>query len=223
MYKIYGIMESVAVKKEREIILYNRLKYCTKEILKLLTIASIALFIIIAIVFVKYDPVYAVKINDQIIGYVKSKKVMEDIINEQVLTSDNACAVFTELNETPTYELTLSSKEANDEYEIAQVLAENTTTLYKFYAITVNGENKTSVNTLEDKEDITVKKEGGVYIVSGDVITKLMRTVNLEDNESLHYFHRRLNELGVNDRLRVLGIKDGDLVQISDWELEWEE
>ena len=78
-------------------------------------------------------------------------------------------------------------------------------------------------DVLEDKEDITVKKEGGVYIVSGDIITKLMRTVNLEDNESLHYFHRRLNELGVNDRLRVLGIKDGDLVQISDWELEWEE
>ena len=45
-------MESVAVKKEREIILYNRLKYCTKEIFRLLTIASIALFIIIAIVFV---------------------------------------------------------------------------------------------------------------------------------------------------------------------------
>ena len=79
------------------------------------------------------------------------------------------------------------------------------------------------VYTLEDKEDITVKKEGGMYIVCGDVITKLMRTVNLEDNESLHYFHRRLNELGVNDRLRSLGIKDGDLVQISDWELEWEE
>lgn len=53
------------------------------------------------------------------------------------------------------------------------------------------------VYTLEDKEDITVKKEGGMYIVCGDVITKLMRTVNLEDNESLHYFHRRLNELGV--------------------------
>ncbi len=79
------------------------------------------------------------------------------------------------------------------------------------------------VYTLEDKEDITVKKEGGVYIVSGDVITKLMRTVNLEDNESLHYFHRRLNELGINDRLKALGIKDGDFVQISDWELEWEE
>ena len=48
-------MESVAVKKECESILYNRLKHCTKEIFRLLTIASIALFIIIAIVFVKYN------------------------------------------------------------------------------------------------------------------------------------------------------------------------
>ncbi len=120
----------------------------------MLTIALIALLIITAIIFIKYTPVYEVKLNDKIIGYVKSKKVMEDIINEQVLTSDNACAVFTELNETPTYELILSSKKANDEYEIAQVLTENTTTLYKFYAITVNGENKTSVNTLEEAENI---------------------------------------------------------------------
>ena len=112
MYKIYGIMESVAVKKECEIILYNRLKHCTKEILKLLTIASIALFIIIAIVFVKYNPVYAVKINDEVIGYVKSKKAMEEKINNEVLTSDNPCAVFTELNVEPTYELILSDVEA---------------------------------------------------------------------------------------------------------------
>ena len=81
---------------------------------------------------------------------------------------------------------------------------------------------KKKVYTLQD-EEITVKKENGIYIVSGNAVTKLMRTVNLEDNESLHYFHKRLNELGINDRLKALGIQDGDLVQISDWELEWEE
>ena len=62
-----------------------------------------------------------------------------------------------------------------------------------------------------------------MYIVSGSVIEKLMRTINLDDNESLHYFHRRLNELGVNEKLKQLGIKDGDYVQISDYELEWED
>ena len=138
MYIIYGIMESVAVKKEREIILYNRLKYCTKEILKLLTIVSIALFIIIAIVFVKYDPVYAVKINDEIVGYVKSKIAMEEKINNEVLTSDNPCAVFSELTVEPTYELILSDVDAEDDDKIAEVLSENITTMYKVYAVTVD-------------------------------------------------------------------------------------
>ncbi len=79
------------------------------------------------------------------------------------------------------------------------------------------------VYTLKEKEDVIVKKENGMYIVSGQVVEKLMRTINLEDNESLHYFHRRLNELGINQKLKELGIKDGDYVQISDYELEWED
>ena len=73
------------------------------------------------------------------------------------------------------------------------------------------------------KPSKNLKKENGMFIVSGKVVEKLMRTLNLEDNESLHYFHRRLNELGINAKLKELGIKDGDIVQISDYELEWED
>ena len=79
------------------------------------------------------------------------------------------------------------------------------------------------VYTLEEKEAVTVKKEGNLFIVSGQVVEKLMRTINLEDNESLHYFHKRLNELGINQKLKELGVRDGDYVQISDYELEWED
>jgi GTP-binding protein len=82
---------------------------------------------------------------------------------------------------------------------------------------------ETKVYTLQETEEISVRKEEGIYIVSGVAVEKLMRTVNLADNESLHYFHRRLNEMGINQRLKELGIKDGDWVQISDYELEWED
>ena len=84
-------------------------------------------------------------------------------------------------------------------------------------------DNKKKIYTLQDEEEISVKKENGVYIVSGTAVEKLMRTINLADNESLHYFHRRLNEMGINQRLKELGIHDGDYVQISDYELEWED
>ncbi|MCI9087900.1 MAG: GTPase ObgE [Clostridia bacterium] len=82
---------------------------------------------------------------------------------------------------------------------------------------------ETKVYTLQETEKISVRKEEGIYIVSGVVVEKLMRTVNLADNESLHYFHRRLNEMGINQKLKELGIQNGDWVQISDYELEWED
>lgn len=105
--------------------------------------------------------------------------------------------------------------------ELIKHVSEVLKTLPKEDLIEIEEEEK--VYTLEEQEDIVVKKEDGIFIVSGDIITKLMRTINLEDNDSLHYFHRRLNELGINDRLKELGIKDGDYVQISDYELEWED
>lgn len=87
----------------------------------------------------------------------------------------------------------------------------------------VEVEMQTKVYTLKETEEISVRKEEDIYIVSGIAVEKLMRTVNLADNESLHYFHRRLNEMGINQRLKELGIKAGDWVQISDYELEWED
>ena len=128
----------------------------------MLTIITIAFFIIITIAFIKYNPVYAVKLNDEVIGYVKSKTVMEDIINEEVLTSDNPCAIFTDLNIEPIYELKLSDVVADDEEKIAQILSENTTTMYKVYASAINGEIESYVNTLDEAENI-IQEMKNVY------------------------------------------------------------
>ena len=35
------------------------------------------------------------------------------------------------------------------------------------------------------------------------------------------YFQRNLENLGINAKLRELGIKEGDTVKILDWEFEW--
>ena len=105
--------------------------------------------------------------------------------------------------------------------ELMSRVSEVLKTLPKEDLVEIEKEEK--VYTLQEEEEISVRKEYGTYIVSGTAVEKLMRTVNLEDNESLHYFHRRLNEMGINEKLKILGIQDGDIVQISDYELEWEE
>ena len=76
---------------------------------------------------------------------------------------------------------------------------------------------------LESKDEYTVRKEDGVYILEGEPVERIMRRVNIEDNESLYYFQKSLEALGVNEKLKELGIKEGDIVKIADYELEWEE
>ena len=45
----------------------------------------------------------------------------------------------------------------------------------------------------------------------------------MEDNESLYYFQKNLDILGVNSALKKAGVKDRDTVKVYDYILEWED
>ena len=100
---------------------------------------------------------------------------------------------------------------------VSQVLK----TLPKENLVEISNEEK--LYTLEDEEPFTITMDGKTYVVNGPAVEKLMKRVNLNDNESMYYFHKTLDELGVSQRLKEMGIKDGDSVTIAGWELEWED
>ena len=78
------------------------------------------------------------------------------------------------------------------------------------------------VYTLKDDEDeFAITKEDGIYVVDGPAVQRIMRRVNLEDNESMYYFQKCLESLGVNKKLKEAGVQEGDTVRVVDWELEW--
>ena len=80
------------------------------------------------------------------------------------------------------------------------------------------------VYTLKEKQDgFKVEMVNKEYIVSGPAVEKLMRRVNIQDNESMYYFQKQLTELGIEEKLKQMGIKEGDTVKILDWEFEWSE
>ena len=84
-------------------------------------------------------------------------------------------------------------------------------------------EIKEKVYTLKDEEDFTITREKGVFVVKGEKVDSIMRKVNIGDYESLFYLHRKLDEIGLNQALKKQGIKDGDIVKIGDYEMEWED
>ena len=80
------------------------------------------------------------------------------------------------------------------------------------------------VYTLEDdKEGFTITREKNKFIIKGEAVERIIRRVNIEDNESLYYLHKKLRELGVEEELKKQGINEGDIVRIANYELEWYE
>ena len=74
----------------------------------------------------------------------------------------------------------------------------------------------------DDKDKWQIKKENGVFIVTGKPIQKLIGRINIDDNESFYYLQKNLREMGVDSKLREMGVCEGDTVILEDWEFEWE-
>lgn len=65
------------------------------------------------------------------------------------------------------------------------------------------------------------EEEYDVYIVSGTFVDRLLSAVNVNDADSLRYFHKVLRNKGIFDEIREMGIKDGDMVRLNDFEFEY--
>ena len=80
------------------------------------------------------------------------------------------------------------------------------------------------VYTLDDKKDeFIVTRNNNEFEVKGEAVDRLIRRINIDDNESMYYLHKNLVNLGVEAELKKQGIKEGDIVKISNYELEWYE
>ena len=73
----------------------------------------------------------------------------------------------------------------------------------------------------EQEEGLQVELEDGVYAVTGKSLRRIMYSVNFEDMESIQFFQKTMESQGVFDKLREMGIEDGDTVKIYDIEFEF--
>lgn len=70
--------------------------------------------------------------------------------------------------------------------------------------------------SVEDNEEGTK-----TYVVEGTFVDRLLHAVNVNDADSLRYFHKVLRNKGVFDEVREMGIKDGDFMRLNDFEFEY--
>lgn len=74
---------------------------------------------------------------------------------------------------------------------------------------------------LISKKDFRVTVEDGVYFVEADWLLDILRTANMDDYSSLQYFQNVLRTSGIIDKLKEMGIEEGDTVSIFDFEFEY--
>ena len=135
------------------------LKTFTKETTRALKIMILGFILIIAIITLKYKPVYEVKISGKTLGYIENKKEFQEQIKQEILNQEGENIDNITLNEEPKYELKLSNKKqkTNEEEIIANLQKNNTTITYKYYVVALNSESKTYktyVNTIEQAEEV---------------------------------------------------------------------
>lgn len=64
-------------------------------------------------------------------------------------------------------------------------------------------------------------EDNNIFCVEGSFVDRLLTAVNVDDYDSLRYFQKVLKNKGVMDELREMGIKDGDIVRLNDFEFEY--
>lgn len=73
----------------------------------------------------------------------------------------------------------------------------------------------------EKKFTYEINKEGNVFDISGSFVDRLLDGVNVNDPDELRYFHKVLKNKGVMDELSNMGIKEGDIVRLNNFEFEY--
>lgn len=63
----------------------------------------------------------------------------------------------------------------------------------------------------------------GTYVLSGKRLERMVAMTDLDNNEAVMYLHRRLQRMGVIERLRELGADDGDNVRVGDFEFTYKD
>ena len=65
------------------------------------------------------------------------------------------------------------------------------------------------------------KVSDGLFEVDGELIFEIMKRVNLDDMASNAYFQKRIKNDGIIDALVDIGLKEGDMIRIGDYELQY--
>lgn len=153
-----------------------------KQTMKFLKIIAIALILIIAIIFIKFEPAYAVSLNGEQIGYVGDEEEFKEKINENVLNSDEDNVAFVELENVDYSASLVSRNQVNEEVVLAK-LEESAKNVYRVYEVADlnNEESKVYVNSMEEAESLVASLKETYSEVEPNLVINTIYLENVDE------------------------------------------
>lgn len=121
---------------------------------KLLGILLLSIGIVLAVLLIKYKPAYVVTFDGENLGYVNSKKDIENTIDNYENNKEN-CIADVNIEERPEFEFRFvdNAVQTNEE-EVLLKVKDSSVITYRMFAIKLNGETKDYVESLEQAENV---------------------------------------------------------------------
>ena len=143
------------IRRVFDINIFRKITMMLRTSVRFIILIIISAFLIAGGIVLFYNPTYAVNLNGEIIGYTADKTGLQEKINEFISAKEKDNVAFVQVDAMPTYKLCLLKKdvETNDE-EIFNKVVNNGTEYYKYYAITLDKEEKLYVSSFKEAEDV---------------------------------------------------------------------
>ena len=71
-------------------------------------------------------------------------------------------------------------------------------------------------------DELVIEHLGSTWLITGTWLERLIMDINFDDYESRNYFDLQLRKCGLFTRLEEMGIQDGDIVDIYDFQFEYQ-
>ncbi len=130
---------------------------------KVMAIIISGFLLILAMIFMKYKPVYEVTIAGEKLGYIEKVDEFKNLIEEKVINQKGEYIADISLIHEPEYNFKLLKRtsELNIDDVIEKLKTSDTVTTYKYYEVALNNETKSYVKTLEEAEKVVneIKEE----------------------------------------------------------------
>lgn len=175
----------------------SRVRNCTKDISKALKIILLISIVTLTGLYVTFKPAYRVVVNGETIGFVTSKEIVEEKINNYI-NDTNENIASRNLSSMPEYkfEFVNRSVETNEE-KVLEDIQDTASTTYRAFAVNFNGEQKAVIASQDKANSIINELKADVneeIELDFDIVEIYSDTLNVSSEEDAK---ESLNEIKV--------------------------